>query len=368
MATSDKLSRMSDTPYSSQPPKAFWRTGVADAGIWGYESLFRSKWKLPANAAFATYGSCFAQHISRAVQANGKPWVNAEPAPASASPALAATFGYGVYSSRTANIYTARMLELWVALARTPALCDTIEIWEDDQGRFRDSLRPAIEPDGFETRETCLEMLRATARAFGRSAREAQVFVFTMGLTEGFEHAETGQPYALCPGTLAGTYDAARHRFVNYRYPAILKSMRTAIRGLRKLNPELKFLLTVSPVPLTATATDHHVLLATQYSKSVLRAVAGDLAEMAADIDYFPSYEIIASPPTRAQFFAPNMRSVAPEGVALVMEHFFRGMRFSKKTLAGNATEASRRSAIKAEAAAEDLACEEILLDQGASS
>ena len=120
---------MSDTPYSSQPPSAFWRTAVAETGIWGYDGLFRSKWKLPTNAAFATYGSCFAQHISRAVQANGKPWVNAEPAPASATTEVAARFGYGVYSSRTANIYTARMLELCVALAQKPERCAAIEIW-----------------------------------------------------------------------------------------------------------------------------------------------------------------------------------------------------------------------------------------------
>ena len=358
---------MSDTPYSSQPPSAFWRTAVAETGIWGYDGLFRSKWKLPTNAAFATYGSCFAQHISRAVQANGKPWVNAEPAPASATKEVAARFGYGVYSSRTANIYTARMLELWVALAQKPERCAAIEIWENE-GRFRDSLRPAIEPEGFDSQADCLEMLQNTARAFGRSVREAQVFVFTMGLTEGFEHAETGQPYALCPGTLAGSYDAAQHSFVNYRYPQIMKSMKSAVRGLRALNPEIKILLTVSPVPLTATATGHHVLLATQYSKSVLRAVAGDLSEMAKDIDYFPSYEIIAAPPTRAQFFAPNMRSVAPEGVALVMEHFFRGMRFSKSQLPKDEAEARRRAGVAAEAAAEELACEEILLDQGAKA
>ena len=259
------------------------------------------------------------------------------------------------------------MLELWVALAQKPERCAAIEIWENE-GRFRDSLRPAIEPEGFGSHADCLEMLQNTARAFGRSVREAQVFVFTMGLTEGFEHAETRQPYALCPGTLAGSYDAAQHSFVNYRYPQIMKSMKSAVRGLRALNPEIKILLTVSPVPLTATATGHHVLLATQYSKSVLRAVAGDLAEMAKDIDYFPSYEIIAAPPTRAQFFAPNMRSVAPEGVALVMEHFFRGMRFSKSKLPKDEAEARRRAGVAAEAAAEELACEEILLDQGAKA
>jgi hypothetical protein len=50
------------------------------------------------------------------------------------------------------------------------------------------------------------------------------------------------------------------------------------------------------------------------------------------------------------------------------MEHFFRGMRFSKKILpkAKDEAEARHRASVAAEAAAEELACEEILLDPGA--
>ncbi len=362
---------MSNTPYKKQPRQAFWRTGVADPGVWSYENLWRSKWKLPANAAFATYGSCFAQHISRALQANGKPWVNAEPCPEHASPALAAQYGYGVYSSRTANIYTAKMLAYWVALAQSPEDAAQVELWEDGSdkgGGFRDSLRPMIEPEGFETAEECAAMLSNTARAFRRSVEQAQVFVFTMGLTEGFENILTGQPYALCPGTLAGTYDAKVHAFHNASYPDIHASMEEAIAGLRAINPQIKVLLTVSPVPLTATASSDHVLLATTYSKSTLRAVAGDLAASNGHVDYFPSYEIIATAPTRGIFFEPNMRSVAPQGVKLVMSHFFKGMRFGKNLLQTDKAEEARRAAIKASDAAAELACEEVVLDAEAST
>ena len=81
-------------------------------------------------------------------------------------------------------------------------------------------------------------------------------------------------------------------------------------------------LLTVSPVPLTATASDKHVLTATTYSKSVLRAVAGELYDRYADIDYFPSYEIVASPWSRGFFYESNMRSVNAGGVSVVMQTF----------------------------------------------
>jgi hypothetical protein len=81
-------------------------------------------------------------------------------------------------------------------------------------------------------------------------------------------------------------------------------------------------ILTVSPVPLVATAETDHVLTATVYSKSVLRAVAGELAAGDDCVAYFPSYELITGALARGQYFEENMRSVKPEGVAYVMQHF----------------------------------------------
>ena len=89
------------------------------------------------------------------------------------------------------------------------------------------------------------------------------------------------------------------------------------------MSPSIRFLLTVSSVPLTATASREHVIPATTYSKSVLRAAAGYLSQTHQDIDYFPSYEIIAAPPSRGAFYEGNLRSIAAGGVDVVMETFF---------------------------------------------
>jgi hypothetical protein len=80
--------------------------------------------------------------------------------------------------------------------------------------------------------------------------------------------------------------------------------------------------LTVSPVPLTATYTDEHVLVATTHSKAILRAAASAVVTEFANVYYFPAYEIITGNFSRGRYFEDNLRTIAPEGVAHVMRVF----------------------------------------------
>ena len=128
----------------------------------------------------------------------------------------------------------------------------------------------------------------------------------------------------MCPGTVAGEFDENLHKFHNQQFMQVLKNLGDAIDLMREVNPDLKFILTVSPVPLTATKSNKHVLVATMHSKSILRAVAGQVAANRVYVDYFPSYEIINSPVFKGSFFEPNQRSVNPYGVNFVMNSFFK--------------------------------------------
>lgn len=352
-----------DHPYGSLGPESFWRSAVAETGVFGLESLWKSKWSLPKDALFATFGSCFAQHISRALVSRKMNWFNAEPAPGRTPDVLARKFNYGIFSARTGNIYTAKQLVTWVELASGDANVQDIEIWEDPNGRFWDMLRPGIEPNGFESIEEARASLTTTAEAFKKCITDANVFVFTLGLTEGWINTQTKQAYALCPGTTAGDFDPEKHQFVNYRYAEIMNDLESAFVKMRELNPEIHVLLTVSPVPLVATASGDHVLLATQYSKSVLRAVAGDAAASHSFVDYFPSYEIIASPSMRGTFFEPNMRGVAPQGVEHVMGHFFSGLDLTGDAQGRKDHLAEARAEGLAKMKAEELVCEEMILE-----
>jgi len=149
----------------------------------------------------------------------------------------------------------------------------------------------------------------------------------------------------------------------------VLREMREVIEAARGITPRLRFLLTVSPVPLTATASQNHVMVATSYSKSVLRAVAGELAAKYPFVDYFPSYELVAAHPVRAMLYDPNLRTVTGRGVDLVMRHFFSEHSLADDVKAIAPAEAVAPSEKEPEAGTKeesgDVVCEEILLAEG---
>lgn len=312
------------SPYETLPSKSFWRTAVAEKRPRQIEQLWDPKFDFLPIHKISTMGSCFAQHFSSALLARNYRWFDAESAPHVFAPETARKYNYGVFSARTGNIYTTKALKQWIfwalGLDSPPD-----EIWVKD-GRCYDPFRPAIEPGGFATAQEMFDSRLACLAAIRRMLKQADRFVFTLGLTEGWINRAGGFNYAVCPGTAAGEFDPDLHVFHNFGFAEILTDLTAAIDAIRAESPHIRFLLTVSPVPLVATASDKHVLTATSYSKSVLRAVAGEHADAREDVDYFPSYEIITAPAFKGRFYEANLRSVRPAGVNFVMKTFFSSL------------------------------------------
>jgi hypothetical protein len=195
-------------------------------------------------------------------------------------------------------------------------------VWEKDGG-YVDALRPTIQPEPEESHEEVLRSRKFHLQAVERMFRLSDLFIFTMGLTETWVSNDDGTAYPVAPGVAGGKYHSARYSFRNLTYPEVFADMEEFIRLARVVNPRLRLILTVSPVPLMATATTDNVVAASVYSKSVLRAVAGDLRNRYEYVDYFPSYEIIGSHVMRGQFFNPDGRTVSMYGVSHVMDQFF---------------------------------------------
>lgn len=308
-------------PYASQPARAFWRQAVTPHHPLDVPDLYRKRWSLDG-ARIAAAGSCFAQHLGRALREGGFAYLDAEPAPPGLPAARHAEWGYGLYSARYGNVYTARQMLQLVrrALGRfTPSE----PAWRRGGGVV-DPFRPTIEPEPFRSEAELDDLRRDHLDRVAELIRQADVLVFTLGLTEAWESRADGAVFPLCPGTTAGgTFDPARHAFRNLTTAEVRADLDALLAELRGVNPGLRVLLTVSPVPLMATATDHHVVVATTRSKAVLRAVAGELADADPLVDYFPSYEIITAPHMRGAFFQPDGREVSHHGVAHVMRTFF---------------------------------------------
>lgn len=308
-------------PYVGLPARSYWKTGVATKSFLDLDDLYRAKFQVRREDRLATFGSCFAQHIGRRFKEGGFRFMDAEPAPPSLPSQEHTRWGYGLYSARYGNVYTARqMRQLFErAFGRFTPTRHVL-----GTGPYYDAFRPNLQPEGYST----IEALRTDVAEHLRRVRQvfldADVIALTLGLTEAWKSASEGSVYPVCPGTTHGVFDPVEHVFHNFDYPETREDLEWLLREVRAVNPRARWILTVSPVPLTATATDAHVLSASVYSKSVLRAVAGDLASAHDFVDYFPSFEIIQSHPARAMFFEPNLRSVSPKGVAHVMSYFFR--------------------------------------------
>jgi hypothetical protein len=357
---------MAKHPYETIPAYASWRRAFQDVPMSEVDPVARFPFKVGPTDKVATAGSCFAQHIARRLRAGGFTYFVTEPGHPLLGEKLRAEFGYGVFSARYGNIYTTRQL-LQLFARCYGEFVPAEDVWRE-RGRFLDPFRPTIQPGGFaseqELRADRAQHLAAVRRMF----EELDVFVFTLGLTEGFVSRLDGAAFPVCPGVAGGEFDPDRHVFVNERVAEVVENLGAFIAGLRRVNPRSRVILTVSPVPLKATAEDRHVLQSTVYSKSVLRVAAQEIADSHRDVAYFPSYEIITGAYARGAYFGPDLREVEEAGVEHVMRLFFRHATTTGSAQAAPAPWAvaaprrADRHIARAKAAAA-LVCDEELLD-----
>jgi len=312
--------------------------------------------------SIASAGSCFAQHIGKALKNNGFKYLDAEPAPDYLPVEQHQNFGYGIYSARYGNVYTVRQL-LQLAEQAFGEFTPTERIWQYKNGVV-DPFRPTLQPTPFDSEQELLSCRRDHLQAVAELFSSCGLLIFTMGLTESYVSKEDGSVYPVCPGVNGGEFDPNKYVFHNFGYNEIIKDFMKLKTLIAKHNPKIRFLLTVSPVPLVATATDQNVGVATTYSKSVLRAAAGALTNGRPRIDYFPSYEIISMPAMKGQFYEADNRSVRGEGVAHVMAQVMKSFKpnngvTAPPTPASKVTPQDQEEKMSADA----LICDEELLD-----
>ena len=347
---------MGNNPYSDLPKSAFWKTGVAQENPYEIEGIYKKKFNIPANAKIATAGSCFAQHITRHLKKNGYNVLDVEPPPPGLPENLHQKFGFSMYSARYGNIYTVRQL---LQLAQEVAGEWTPQnfIWEKG-GKYFDALRPAVEPEGLDSAEEVLIHRMHHISQIKKLFKKFNIFIYTLGLTEMWVHKASGTVYPTAPGTIAGEFNDKIFEFQNSHFDSINNDLSEFIQVVKRIRggKSFRIILSVSPVPLTATASGHHVLTSTTYSKSTLRAIAGLWAEQPF-VDYFPSYEIVNNPRLHSSAFSDNLRSIRDETVETVMRHFFKEHPFDDGIFSNSKSTRSSSKPLN------DVQCEEALME-----
>lgn len=305
---------MADHPYRDLPDRAFWgravarRFDAADVPTTDGPLLRRGD-------RVASMGSCFASNIVPHIEAAGYAYVRTEtPHPQLAH--LPENLGYRNFSAAYGNVYTVRQM-LQLVRRSLGRFAPAEDRWHEP-GAVIDPFRPGLAYPAVSDVEYDL-ITRAHLDATRAALEQADVMVLTLGLTEAWESALDGAVYPTCPGTVAGRFDPERHRFRNFTVGEIVDDLNAVIETIREVRADARFIVTVSPVPLVATASGRHVLEATTYSKSVLRAAAGEVERAQPGVAYFPAYEIVTGPQAPERFFEADRRSVSEEAVGVVM-------------------------------------------------
>lgn len=311
-----------DHPYTALPDTAFWRRSVARPAMAEVDPVGRFDLAITPGTRVATAGSCFAQHIARHLKAQGFNYYVAEPGHPILPEVIRELHNYGTFSARYGNLYTARQLLQLIERAYgrfTPAE----PAWHDPDGTVRDPFRPTVQPGNYVSVAE-MEADRAQHLAAVRTMFETlDVFVFTLGLTECWRSRTDGAVFPLCPGVEGGCFDPAAYAFYNQTAEDVTADMTAFLAALQAVNPGAQVILTVSPVPLMATADPGaHVLAATTLSKAILRVAADTLCRANPHVHYFPSYEVITGAHARGAYYAEDLRNVTEAGVSHVMRLF----------------------------------------------
>ena len=153
-----------------------------------------------------------------------------------------------------------------------------------------------------------------------RNAQRADAILLTLGLVEVWYDTQTGQYLNIPPWGhfMSSRFELRVTGYVENR--ASLEAFAALVR--RRVRPDLKIVMSVSPVPLGHTFSGKDIVLANAYSKAVLRAVAQDIANGDPNTDYFPCYEMVMNADPATAWY-PDHRHVRREFVERIVDLFY---------------------------------------------
>lgn len=150
-----------------------------------------------------------------------------------------------------------------------------------------------------------LDILRQTLK-------ESWTLIVTFGTAWVFEDNETGRVVANC-------HKLPSQRFFRRRLSVseIVETWKRCVSCLRKVNPELKIIFSVSPVRHLADG-----FVGNSLSKATLRLAIEELVGVFDNCCYFPSFEILTDDLRDYRFYADDMLHPSSAGEEYIWEKF----------------------------------------------
>jgi hypothetical protein len=165
---------------------------------------------------------------------------------------------------------------------------------------------------------------RALIRTVTNRIKNCRAVILTLGLAEVWRDAQADVFVNCTPIPSLFKTEPDRYEFHLTNFGENLNNLEAIYALLSRYgHPDFHIVVTVSPVPLMNTFSTMDIVVANTWAKSLLRAVAQEWAGAHANVDYFPSYEIVQNS-DRAAVWEPDLRHVKGAGALHIMELFVR--------------------------------------------
>ena len=309
-----KANQQAYTPAAYANPQAvFWPDPTfKDKRSLFTEIPYAKKFALvDRQAAIGSAGSCFAIEIALWLQRNGYNYIITENDPHPTE---------GQYSKSCAR---------WGIIFNTPSFRQLVEkafgerqlpklLWSLKGPQGVQLMDPFREDVIFNSVEEYEKDLPQHLEACRKALATCDYFVLTLGVNEVWRLKSDGSVFSRAPWRISS--HLVEHKVMSVEDN--LEELDRMVKVWRKYNPKVKFIVTVSPVPLHATfrANEHHVVTANAHSKASLRVVAEEFCKRYDGVYYFPSYESVMYCTENA--WEADQRHVSRRAVDKVMNLF----------------------------------------------
>jgi lysophospholipase L1-like esterase len=161
-------------------------------------------------------------------------------------------------------------------------------------------------------RNELLHLIRQRLQDTAQALQQASLLVITLGTAVGYRLHDTGQVVANCHKLPAKNFSRQL-----LTHDEMLAAIENTLTLLKQFNPNLKVLLTVSPVRHIKETIETNSV-----SKALLRVLCQQLTESHAQVLYFPAYEIMMDDLRDYRFYGRDMIHPTEQAEDYIWEKF----------------------------------------------
>ncbi|AFU97748.2 GSCFA domain-containing protein [Simiduia agarivorans] len=276
--------------------------------------------KIGSDSSVYTVGSCFARNVERSLLECGVDLIGQDFSIDSNYLLESVGFMGNQVNNRSAlNKYsTFSICEEFERVLLHKEVLDSGFIRISEDGWIDPQLASVLRPLPFSE----LLKVRQSVDSLVGEVVKADVIFITLGLNEVWfdNHTKTYLNSSPPPSLLRS--DDSRFTFAAPDIIEVYEKLSSTVDLISRMSEkDPKFVVTVSPVPMSTTWTSSDVVVANTISKSSLRVCAEKLTNDFGNVDYFPSFEMVLNSP-RALAWGDDELHVRPQMVDFVIGNF----------------------------------------------